>query len=305
MANESLVEISSHLDRIPIKISTQCNRKKNIMHIHNHVQLCYVLSGTLKHTLNNKTYIQNPGSCIIILPYTRHMIDLTESDDTPVVTFISFFDNFMTDRGYRFFPYGENTARFEERMIPMFSEFSGERREIADELVRNMMAEFSKQKNMSYDRIASRLAELFHIICIDTPKDCDLRLIEERITGINKAVKYIEEHYAEKITIDTLCSVAAMSRSMFTQHFKAITGMTLAQFLVSFRMRKALNLVLWTELSLNEIASKTGLYNKTNLVRTFSKHFGESPIRYREQNLPNILPLHNAFKRRWEWLDKE
>ncbi len=299
-----LIEIQQFLDRLPVTVTTKCHRRNDFSYIHNNVQLCYVLSGTLKHTLNDKIYTQPPGSCVTVLPYTLHKIDTSESEDTPVFVLISFFDDFMTDRGYRFFPYGQDTARFEEKSIPALCELSGELHQKGDELVRAMITEFSKEKNISYDRIANLLADLFRIICIDTAPDCDFANIEDKFKSINNAVKYIDLHYSEKITIDDVAVAASMSRSVFTQYFKAVTGMTFAQFLLAFRMRKAIVLILWHNFSLNEVALKTGLNSKANLVRSFSKHFGMPPTRYCDELRPHLLQSHHALQRKWKWMNE-
>ncbi len=305
MEEKATIQTSSYLDRLPVTVSSQCLREKTNFHIHDHVQLFYVLSGTVEHLLNGRHYTQNSGSCSIILPFVEHKIDLTASDDTPVVVFISFRDSFMLDRGYRFFPYGGEHARFEEHIIPEVREFFGKQQEAATDLIRRIMAEFNLHKKMSFDKIASLLADFFRVLCIDTAKDCDLTLLNSRILGITNVTKYINKHYPEKLTIDDMCSVAAMSRCMFTRHFKAITGRTFSQYLLAIRIHRAQNLLITTELSLNEIASLTGLNDKTHLAHMFLKHFGVPPMQYKKNQLLGIRQSDEAYKRRWEWLKKE
>ncbi len=305
MGEKPTIQTSSNLDRLPITVSSQCLREKTNFHMHDHVQLFYVLSGTVEHLLNKKYYTQNQGSCSIILPFVEHQIDLTASDDTPVVVFISFHDSFMLDRGYRFFPYGGEHARFEEHIIPEIREFSGKQEETATDLIRQIMAEFNRHKKMSYDKIAALLADFFRMLCIDTAKDCDLTLLSSRICGITNAIKHINKHYPEKLTIDDMCSIATMSRCMFTQHFKAITGKTFSQYLLAVRLQRSQNLLVTTELSLNEIAKRTGLNDKTHLAHMFVRHFGVPPMQYKKNRLPDTRQSEEAYKRRWEWLKNE
>ncbi len=290
---------------LPIRISTEVNRKRGEFHIHSHTQLSYVLAGTMKHIVNDKVYVQTPGSCIIVPAYTTHTIDTTESDDTPVVVFISFHDSFMTDRGYRYFSYSNKHARFEEYVLPLFTELSGEKKESADELIRALRREFDKQKNMSFDLLAELLSDFFRLLCTESAMSADFVLLEERANAITLAVKYIENNYHKKITIDDLCEKAMMSRCMFTKHFKAITGMTVANFLHHLRLQRAKTDILFTEKSLSEIARDVGFYDKSRLAHAFAEEFGMTTTEYREKMRHLMIEEHIAFLRRWQWLDEK
>ena len=279
-------------------------RKVGDLHIHSHTQMSYVFAGTMKHTVNDKVYIQAPGSCVIVPAYTSHMIDTMESDDTPGVLFLTFHDSFLTDRGHRYFSYSNKHARFEEYILPVFSELSGKRKEQADECMREMRREFDKKRNMSFDRIADMLCDFFRILCTESVKDSDIVLIEERANAITRAVKYIENNYSKKVTIDDLCSMAAMSRCLFTRHFKAITGMTVVNFILTVRLQHAKTDILYTEKSLNEIAEDVGFYDKSRLSHAFSEAFGMTTSEYREKMRPLTIEEHVAFLRRWKWLDE-
>lgn len=290
---------------LPIRISTEVLRKVGDFHMHSHTQISYVLSGTMKHIVDGKTYIQQPGSCIIVPAYTTHTIDTSASEDTPVVIFISFRDSFLTEFGYRYFSYSNKFARFEEYVLPIYSELTDDKKERADELMRELRREFEKRKNMSFDRIATLLCDFFRLLCIESLKTSDFVLIEERANAITNAVKYIETHYSEKITIDKLCSLAAMSRCIFTKNFKAITGMTVANFILNVRLQHAKTEILFTKKPLNEIAKQVGLYDKARLSHVFFEAYGMTTSEYRAAIRPLVIEEHNAYLRRWQWISDE
>jgi len=292
-------------ETLPIKISTEVMRKIGDFHIHSHTQISYVLAGTMKHIIDGKEYIQTPGSCVIVPAYTPHTINTSISEDTPGVVFITFRDNFLTERGHRYFSYSDRHARFEEYILPIFSELSGEKKERADELIREMRREFNKKKEMSFEKITELLCAFFRILCTESEKDSNIALIEERANAITRAVKYIEENYEKKITIDDLCALSAMSRCLFTKHFKAITGMTVANFILSVRLQRAKTEILFTEKSLDEIAREVGLYDKSRLAHAFYKEHGMTTTEYRKALRPLTIEEHIAYLRRWEWLNNE
>ncbi len=300
------IETTEVLNKLPISISTLCFRAlENLDHIHSYTHISFVIAGNANGIIGDTEYTFPAGSASISAPYLPHSFDTRESDDTPIVVHIRFDDAFLTDRGYRFFHYNK-TLRFEERTIPDCVCFSGANKTKATGLIRSITAEFEKGKNMSFDLIAKNLAEFLRMTAEETPQEPIPFLTTEAIRCITKAVKYIIAHHAEKLSIDDLLPITAMSRSLFTKHFKAITGMTFVNFLTAVRLSHALPMVLTEEdMSLNEIAAKTGLYNKTNLVRIFTKAFGMPPIKFREhfeKSSPGTMERHRMYQKRWKWL---
>ncbi len=291
---------------LPITVSTDCVRHMGGMHFHDYTQICHVLSGTQKHIIGDREFFHNPGSGAVIPPYVRHEIDTTESDDTPIIVWIKFYDNFMIDHGYRFFTASAEHARFEERAIPLFREFNEEEAMCANEIIREMRSEFSLEKKMSYPRIAELLARYLRIYCTE-PVDGDVSLAKERADAITRAIKYISVHLSEKLTIEKLCTIAAMSRRLFTTNFKLITGMTVYEFITSVRMQHAQMLLRFSGKTLDEIAAEVGMYDKSHLSNAFTEYFGVHPSVIRENARTDIplLEQHLATMRRWKWVYNE
>ena len=281
------------LDVLPVIVSTQCLRAKTQSHIHHHTQLCYVRSGVLRHTIGGKLYIQEPDSCSVLLPYTEHMIDLTQSPDTPVVTFISFFDNFLTENGYHFFPFCNELACFENHSIPRICTFENSDAKKARSLVLRMVNEFSKNTCADFALIAALTGELFSLMCSVDSAPHGNATISNRIVRIKAAMEYIDSNYEKKLTIEDLCPISGMSRSTFTSNFKAITGLTFSQYLLSRRLAAVRALLLKqhrSKILLDNVAKRCGLGERTNLTRTFTKHFGISPSKFcmSHFNTPNL-----------------
>ena len=289
----------------PVTVTLECKRKIDGDHFHNHTQLWYVLSGSLKQTVGKKTHLQTPGTMTVIPPYTRHHIDTSTSDDTPIFVSVSFTDNFLTSYGYNYFSFADNFPRFEGHELPDFSELTGAKRDIADTLVRKMHAEFSKHFKMNYDVLRELLVELLKIFCKNEKKDDDITLSKERFEAISKAVVFISANYNKKITIDDACHVSTMSRRVFTNSFKIITGLTFSDFLTRVRLEKARYYVLFSNKSSSEIASICGFCDKAHLSRTFKKYYHMTPTDYHTTRLPHALAIHKEYESRWGWLKSE
>ena len=284
----------------PFRISCDCLRHKGGTHFHDFTQICHMLSGTLKHTIQKKEYPQTHGTAAIVFPFTRHITDSLSSEDTPIAAFISFSNNFLIEHGYRYFSNNSDYAYFEGKKLPVFRNFSDEESVAADKIVRDLLDEFSLKRAMSFRRMAEGIASYLKICATEPIKETDLIADSERINAIFAATDYIGKHFFEKISINKLCSVAAMSRSSFTYTFKLVTGMTVAQFINSVRIHEARRLIAFSNKSFVDIASAVGFYDGAHLTNAFTDHYGVSPTQFREKSQKDakLLELHFSYYRR-------
>ena len=295
---------TSLLSKLPVVVATNALRQSFIGNsISRNIILCFALSGETLYTINNASSILTAGTCAISPPYTLRRRNTLKSEETPLLSTVAFFDDFLTERGYDYFPYGGELAQFNGRKIPRFCNFSG-CGDKATQVIRNALDEFNLKSKMSYNRIASLLAELFGLICTE-PASPPSRTFRKQVSNITKTIKYIENNFADKLTIDKLCEISDMSRRSFTCHFKSITGMTVTNFLLSVRLNRAANLLAMTDKLHDEIAVQTGLGDHSNLAYVFSKYIGLTPSEIRYSRHSELYPeAKNPSYKKFEWVNE-
>lgn len=289
------------LDKIPIRVSTESARnEKGPLHFHRHIQMCFVLSGELKHTICGKEYVQRAGSCAFLLPYMPHISDASNSEDTPIITHIWFHERFLQKYGYDLLTFGE-FANFNGYKIPAISDFR-EQNTRAIQIMREMINEFEQEKNLSFKKMARLTAELFSLACTEPAEPVD-PLFQRQLDGITAAMNHIENHFREKLSLDELCDISGMSRRSFTSHFKRITNLTPLQCILSIRLQTAFKLIMETDLLFDEIANQTGLGDHSNMARVFIKNLGLSPSDFVEDYVRKIDPSYSVSTySRYKWL---
>jgi len=77
-------------------------RKTDTLHFHNHIQIWYVLKGSMIHLVDGVSFEQKEGSCVCVLPYTAHNIDTRKSSDLPAVVELTFHDEFLLNNNFLF-----------------------------------------------------------------------------------------------------------------------------------------------------------------------------------------------------------
>lgn len=98
---------------------------------------------------------------------------------------------------------------------------------------------------------------------------------------MSDVVRYVAEHYAEKITVDELAGLAHLSTSQFTRQFNRLFQMTPARYLTRIRINAACSLLTRTDLDLTSIAERCGFHDASHFVKQFKKQIGMTPGEYR------------------------
>ena len=107
-----------------------------------------------------------------------------------------------------------------------------------------------------------------------------------------KAVAYIERNLSQRISINGLAELVAISRYHFSRRFKISAGVSPHAFIEKHRMERARALLIQTGLPLEEIAEQVGLSHMGNFRKQFRKHFGMNPSNVRGANAEAIAPLN-------------
>lgn len=97
---------------------------------------------------------------------------------------------------------------------------------------------------------------------------------------IGAALTYINEHWAEPITVATLAAEVGLSSSAFTRTFREVTGSSPYQYVKDVRLNRARELVLDRRWAVTEIAHRVGYVNVSHFISEFRTRFGATPRGY-------------------------
>ena len=96
-------------------------------------------------------------------------------------------------------------------------------------------------------------------------------------------LKYVEQHYAEKITIEQIADETGFSSSHFMKFFKQTMGISFTSYLNEYRLTMASRRLLTSDTPVITIASEIGIDNVSYFNRIFKRRFGVTPSVYRKQ----------------------
>ena len=100
---------------------------------------------------------------------------------------------------------------------------------------------------------------------------------------IDIAADYIEEHYAEPLTLEILAGVVHMNPYYFSSYFKKNMGINFKDYLGTVRLRHAMTLLVSTDRMTYDIAAACGFPDARAFSDLFQKTYGEKPSKYRKR----------------------
>ena len=100
-------------------------------------------------------------------------------------------------------------------------------------------------------------------------------------TKVNETISYILGHLDQKLTVNKLAERTAMVPQSFCRWFKKASGNSFITFLNTARVEMACQLLLTTEMPIQQIAFDCGFESLSHFNRTFKTTKGRSPRNFR------------------------
>ena len=98
---------------------------------------------------------------------------------------------------------------------------------------------------------------------------------------IKEALSFIEQNFQNDISVEDIAAFCNLNRSYFGKIFRDTVGISPQEFLISYRMSKAGELLKMTSLSIADIGNAVGYPNQLHFSRAFKNVYGVSPRAWR------------------------
>ena len=258
------------------------------MHSHNHYEINIVTKGESTHYLGEYQMNASPGCVFVIPPNVSHGFDPKHPVDfcqivlgdafmaryaEELKTFPGFHTLFEISPMLRHDSSEQTFLKLNEAQkaeLQPLLQFALHQRGEGDHVVTGAMA-------LAIVGLLCRYIRLQYTATVWPSPTYSLKAIVE-------SLEYIHIHYPEKITISLLAENAHLSRATFLRYFKSICRCSPAEYLTKYRIKKAQELILNTELSFVQIAIACGFFDQAHFTKKFTQATGESPGQYRSAN---------------------
>ena len=260
------------------------------LHWHKELQLCLILTGRVRFSINQKEVEAGAGDVIFINSQVIHSATSISNDEEEAsyccINFayemVGGFHGSLMERNF-VLPFLRN----EQNDFLLISEKSEEG--LLEEISSKMLHIRKLFKETEPERYFDIFAELVLIWkelvrwLHKTEDQPSTRRPEDYETS-RKVISYIEKNLGEKLTLDLIAKEVCLSKWECSRRFKRIAGESVWSYLISARMAKAVELLLYSRKSVERIGFEVGFPNVNLFIRKLKKEFRTTPGQFRKNH---------------------
>lgn len=107
-----------------------------------------------------------------------------------------------------------------------------------------------------------------------------------RNKAVNTMLAYVEEHYMDDISMQSLADLCHMSLNYAGQLFRQSMDQTFSSYLTDLRIRHAVELLTGTDMPVAQVAARVGYRDYFYFAKVFKRATGVTPSGYRQEDEP-------------------
>ena len=236
-------------------------------HIHQFLEILYVLNGSLEITVNGHTETACEGDIAVIFPFQVHGYHTPEQCKIWVGCFSSDWvsdfvpnDSFVTTQNAVFTPTQSLRSYVADRIPPAH-------RILTD-------------KKISAEKFRSTKA-LFYAIFEEYFKSAEHCTTELHINALSALYKYVYWHYTEPITLKQVANEIGYTSTYLSHCLSLMPDTNFRSLVNSARVEYAKQLLITTDKKILDVAFDCGFASESVFYSAFAKFTGMTPFQYR------------------------
>ncbi|AZK45792.1 helix-turn-helix transcriptional regulator [Paenibacillus lentus] len=249
-------------------------------HFHESYEIYYLLSGERYYYVNDRIYALQVGDLLFINKNQLHRTT-SKGRSTHERILINFDDAFI-----------EPLLELGAGELPLFQGESFLLRPDVQEqgrIVDILHAMLDEQKEAAMGYMPYLQALILQLLILigrirEAAPEPVLPESSEKQRRVYRILEYLNAHYAERLTLQSIAEHFYISETYLCRIFKQTTGFTVIEYLNYVRIREAQTLLKETEHRITAIADKTGFDSIAHFGRVFKQIVKRSPLQYRKQN---------------------
>lgn len=258
-------------------------------HIHEFLEFVYLVEGEMTHYINGKKYHCRKGSFLYINRGETH--SFVSKGKASYINLLVLPEAFKdsSEKGCTsikdiFELYNLSEFHFQWDVLPSYQQFEGVKLVEVENIFHYMLNEFNT-RNIGYGIVLRNC--LFNILIELARKICGESESEKAYYGSVKfyeVKQYVDQNYLERISLNELAQKFFCSTAYLSRLFKKYTGKPFVQYVQCKRIEKAIEYLLTTTRSVEEIAFAVGYIDKHQFFTLFKKYTNKTPKKFRDDN---------------------
>lgn len=268
-------------------------------HHHDYFQVCFVLSGELLHKQEGESVKLCPGDAFIVPPGFIHSLHF-EGNHSEIYS-LSFEDRlfhtgFPHSNAYHFLRELRSNVRSPHQnsvrlRVALDDEQFKSIHALMECLARQQKAVCPTDLSAAPSLVAAIVYLLSQNYYSHPQTDAQLPEPKSYTSVLLQCKEYIDTHYNQPLSLESLTKQFGLSRSSFCAAFPQFAGMPLQKYIAHQRITQAQTLIRsQPELTLTQIAGMVGYEDNSTFYRNFLRVTGIPPSQYKEHCTKQKVP---------------
>lgn len=245
-------------------------------HWHDDIELLSVVSGTMAYNVNGQMITLNAGDTIFVNARNLHYSDgINRQLATYYVTVVH--PSVL----------GSSKSVFSKYLLPVLSD-----KNLQYIVFKNGTKEAEEIQNYSQTIYENKLNPFEITRCLfeiwrhilnkhQSGNDEFTKTSGLNIECAKQMIMFAKANYQNKITLTEIANSGNVSKSTCNNIFKSYTGFTPSEFVIRYRIDRAIDLLQNTNDNISMISSKCGFTSPSYMAEQFMKCYGKSPRDFR------------------------
>ncbi|MBR0462043.1 MAG: helix-turn-helix transcriptional regulator [Erysipelotrichaceae bacterium] len=258
--------------------------------IHQQSRFWLFLSGKGSITINGNLYNVKKNTLVAVMPWDTTTIDIIKEP----LHFVKLVYNsdFLTNTrdqyniNHEFFSI--INPMIEHPVIDLTSEeeklITSIMNDIKQEVGTESLYDVPKERALSELYVINKILELI-VAYVRIVAKVDMKRIDGKTYELDDRptiFKYIYSHISKDVSLKSLSEVFYMSESSISKYILDVTGLSYTNLVQEMRITKTVDLLTYTDMSLNDVAELVGFSDASHLIKVFTSRMNLSPSQYRD-----------------------
>ena len=264
--------------QIEHRILTQADNCPDHFHWHSCFEITYIVRGEGHYFVNGQTYDVSDGDIILFNNIEPHGWEVSDALELIVMVFQpELIANGFALLDYDYLePFLKRGTNF-KNVLPASEQVTQDIYKLLTEISEEEACRTVGYQLMMKANILKILTLLIRHSQDSSKSDRLLSRKALEMKRLSSVFDYINQNYAERLTLSDAAEMAYMSPNYFSQYIKKVTGQNFSDYLNSLRIKKAQDMLKDTDNSVIDAAMACGFRNMSNFYRMFKKYTGTTP----------------------------
>lgn len=253
-------------------------------HAHPYYHMFHITGGLFRFCVNGEAYELRPGQTLLIPPQVEHGYSIGPDGDGKCMEI----------------KFALGQSALDSQLIKANVHISES--PLVEMLFRQILEEYSALGKLADEAAAAYLLALLN--ALGEPERHQKQNRRFRYLDASsysplsqRIVRYLESHYSEDLSLDALAASMDYNKSYLCVAFKKDTNQTILDCLNMIRIRRAAELIVYSDHSLAQVSEMCGFASVSHFNRVFLKYAGITPGQCRRAFPADILFGHGPAKK--------